>query len=84
MMIREDHCVGCPKEMGCIGSAGMYKDVPVYYCDNCDGDVYADYRIDGIDMCEECAEKYLNDAFEDNTIIEKAEILDIEIERIYT
>lgn len=31
----ENDCVGCPPEMGCLGSSCPYRDVPHYYCDDC-------------------------------------------------
>lgn len=76
----ENQCVGCPTEMGCIGEACPYINVPVDYCDQCHN--YAEYRIDGDDLCEECADKYLNEAFDDLSISEKAEALEIELENI--
>jgi len=67
--------------MGCLGRICRYVDVPVDYCDSCNGEG-AKYRIDGEDYCEECAKEYLKDIFNDLTIIEQAEVLDIDIERI--
>ena len=35
-MVRiENDCVGCPPEMGCLGSSCPYRNVPHYYCDGC-------------------------------------------------
>ena len=31
----ENECVDCPPDLGCIGSACKYKNVPRYYCDIC-------------------------------------------------
>ena len=55
----ENHCVGCPDEMGCLGDACPYMNVKVVYCDCCgyeiDGDVY---EVDGEDFCEDCLKEY--------------------------
>ena len=46
MIKYENECVGCPPEMGCLGSSCSYRDVPHFYCDDCgeeiDGEVYED------------------------------------------
>ena len=90
----ENHCVGCPEGMGCLGSSCPYRNVPVDYCDIC-GSEGAEYRIDGEDYCEDCAEEYLKDTFlnsnikisclrwkNDLTISEKAEALEVDLEKI--
>lgn len=38
MVKYENECVGCPKEMGCIGSSCPYVHVPHYYCDDCESE----------------------------------------------
>lgn len=56
-MIRtENECVGCPPEMGCLGSCCPNRDVPHYYCDKCDTEIGADeiYEVDGFELCEDC------------------------------
>ena len=54
----EDECVCCPKEMGCIGSACQYKNVPYYSCDKCGADEELDgveiYEYDGNHYCPSC------------------------------
>lgn len=35
MIEYENDCVGCPPEMGCLGSMCPYVDVPYFYCDDC-------------------------------------------------
>lgn len=74
----ENHCVGCPTEMGCLGSSCIYMNVPVDYCDQCDSED-AEYTIDGEDYCEDCAKEYLQEVFDDLTISEKAEALDVDL-----
>ena len=57
-MVRyEDECVGCPKEMGCLGDACPYRSVPYYFCDKCGeeidpDDMYCDGDEDH--LCREC------------------------------
>lgn len=49
----EDECVGCPTELGCIGSACPYKNVVRFYCDRC-GEETKLYHYDGEQLCVEC------------------------------
>lgn len=54
-MIRfEDQCVGCPTEMGCLGSACPYMNVPVMICDKCKEEVYELFWYDGEQLCQDC------------------------------
>ena len=78
----EDNCVGCPAELGCLGDVCPYKHMHVDYCDEC-GDDCAEYRIDGKDLCEECAKELLLDMFNDLTIKDMAEVLEADFEYIY-
>ena len=75
----ENHCVDCG--LPCLGRSCPYSHVTVYYCDIC-GDEGAEYTIDGEDYCEECAKEYLKDTFNDLTISEQAEALNIDISSI--
>ena len=77
----ENDCVGCPPDMGCLGRACPYANVPYDYCDICGSDD-AKYRINDEDYCEECVKAYLQDAFDELTILEKAEALDIDVREI--
>ena len=63
-MIRyENHCCGCAvPAYPCIGDSCQYMNVPVYYCDFCDDDIYAKYDIDGEHYCEDCAKNYLKES----------------------
>ena len=55
MIKLENHCVGCPKEMGCMGDACPNRNVEVAICDNCGEEIYGDvYLVDGQDFCEDC------------------------------
>lgn len=72
-----DECVGCPKEMGCIGSGCPYIGLKVYICDLC-GSENALYHMEYQDYCEECARQYLQEAFNELIISEKAKSLGID------
>ena len=50
----ENECVGCPKEMGCLGNSCRYKNVKHFYCDKCGEDVEELYKVDGEELCEDC------------------------------
>ena len=67
-MIRiENDCVGCPKEMGCLGSSCPYRDVPHYYCDECGEEISCLYALQSVwsggisdeFYCEECILDYI-------------------------
>ncbi len=76
MIILEDKCVSCG--LPCVGhSCDYYVAREVCYCDCCCEEV-AIKNIDGKNMCKECAEQYLDNAFHDLSIEEKAEALDID------
>lgn len=60
----EYNCVGCPPEMGCLGSACPNRKQVVWTCDKCDcyledGNAYC---VDGEYLCLDC----LKDAFSVN------------------
>lgn len=64
----ENDCVGCPPEMGCLGSSCPYKDVLHYYCDNCGEEIYEDepFTSDGSDeLCEKCYKEITGEEDED-------------------
>lgn len=72
MIKYENECVGCPPEMGCMGDSCPYRNVPVYYCDECGEEIvdnpgYAEYyTTDGADhLCKDCYEKAMNYLYED-------------------
>lgn len=54
-MVRyEDQCVGCPPEMGCMGSACPNQNVPVWSCDECGDEDVELYDYDGSQLCQSC------------------------------
>lgn len=53
-----NECVGCPKEIGCLGSACPNRKVTRFYCDEC-GEETQLYYYDGQELCINCIEKQL-------------------------
>lgn len=48
-----DECVGCPPEMGCLGSTCPNRNVEHYYCDRCGAEETL-YEVNGEQLCKEC------------------------------
>ena len=65
MIKYEDQCVGCPPEMGCLGSSCPNRNVKVITCDVCGA--YGEYEFDGKQYCESC----LIEVLIDDGVIEK-------------
>lgn len=83
MIKYENHCCSCAvSAYPCIGKSCPNVDVPVYYCDCCDNNIHAEYEIEGSHYCNECTKEYLEETFKDMTIIEQAEILNIQLKRL--
>lgn len=58
-MIRyTNECVGCPREMGCIGDACRFRRVPHFFCDICGDEIYTAAEVyitpDGDHACATC------------------------------
>ena len=53
-----DECVDCPPEMGCVGRACRYRNIPHYFCDQCGEEFMADDLLTDDDgetmLCEDC------------------------------
>ena len=49
----EDECVGCPTEMGCLGSNCKYSNVPHLICDECELETTL-YHFNGRQLCIDC------------------------------
>lgn len=58
MLRVENECVGCPPEMGCLGSSCPYMNVERWYCDECDEEGQL-YEYDGQELCVDCIAKRL-------------------------
>lgn len=50
----ENECVGCPPEMGCLGSCCPNRNVIRLYCDKCKTEVEHLYWSDGEQLCQDC------------------------------
>lgn len=72
-------CVDCG--LPCLGTGCRYYRVAVDICDKC-GDENAEYRVDGEDMCEDCAKKELETLFKELNQQEKEKALDITAEEL--
>ena len=59
MIDYEDRCVGCPPELGCLGSSCPNKNVAVYICDSCDEENEL-YEFEGEQLCIECIKERLD------------------------
>ena len=80
MIKYENHCCDCAVPgYPCMGNSCPYVNVSVHYCDICNDDTYAEYDIEGEHYCKEHAIEYLKEVFEDLTISEQAEVLDISL-----
>jgi len=55
-------CVGCPSHMGCIGSACMYRHVPVLTCDECgcEAEELYEYGVGDGQYCKDCLVELLD------------------------
>lgn len=53
MKVVENECVGCPPEMGCLGSSCPNRNVERFYCDDCGAEETL-YDYDGEEICKDC------------------------------
>lgn len=54
MIQKEDGCIGCPKEMGCLGDTCPMKNGYVMVCDECGNEVDELYEYDNQQVCFDC------------------------------
>lgn len=59
MITYENECVGCPTELGCLGSSCPNRNVPYFYCDECKKDVEELFKWDDKQLCIDCIKKKL-------------------------
>lgn len=59
MIVIENECVGCPPEIGCLGSTCPYLNVKRYYCDDCKDEATL-YNFDEKQLCIDCVAKRLD------------------------
>lgn len=52
----EDECLGCPPELGCAGDRCKNRNVPRFYCDECEEEFEPEelYDYDGQMLCADC------------------------------
>lgn len=79
MKVIEDRCVQCG--LPCLGKSCPNQNVVIYYCDYCQIDE-AEYQLNDKDICNSCAEEYLNFCFEDMSISDKAMLLGVQLKYI--
>lgn len=53
MIEYEDECVDCPPNMGCLGNSCPNRNVPHFYCDECDDETTL-YEFNGRQLCINC------------------------------
>lgn len=80
MIKYENQCVDCG--LPCLGSSCPNRNVAVCYCDECGDECGEYYEIDGEHYCEDCAKQYLREYFDDLSLNEQAEILDINMKGV--
>lgn len=75
MTAYEDRCVGCT-DLGlhCQGSSCKNKNVEVHYCDECKSDGCVAI-LDDEELCESCAETFVDDIWNQLSLSEKIELL---------
>lgn len=49
----ENECVGCPPEIGCMGSSCPNRNVVRFYCDKC-GEETTLYYYEDEELCANC------------------------------
>lgn len=70
----ESLCVDC--QLPCIHGACLYYEVIMHYCDQC-YKKESKYKIDGDDYCEDCAEKFFKDLYDDTSYEDIAKLHNI-------
>ena len=58
MIIVENECVDCPREMGCLGESCPNMNVPHFYCDKCKEEETL-YHYDDEQLCINCIKERL-------------------------
>lgn len=82
MIKYENYCCDCAVPgYPCIRNSCPNVNVPVYYCDICTNDTYAEYDIEDEHYCEEHTKEYLKERFEELSISEQAEILNVSLKK---
>lgn len=79
MLKLENNCVNCG--LHCLGKDCKNVDVPTHYCDYCNKQVLAEYKIEEDDFCKKCANDYLQNLFNDLTIQDRAKVLELTLKK---
>lgn len=83
MIVSENHCCDCATpNYPCRGNSCPYLEMIVYYCDTCNDNTCAKYEIDGKHCCEYHAKEYIKDYFDDLTLSEQADVLNISLKSL--
>ncbi|MBQ2395637.1 MAG: hypothetical protein II304_01175 [Bacteroidales bacterium] len=54
-IVMEDECCGCAvPAYPCLGSACPRRNIPHFYCDECEKEVEELYKTEDGDLCEKC------------------------------
>lgn len=69
----EDHCVDCPREIGCLGKTCPFQNIKVHYCDMCEEEE-SKYIIEDEEYCDICAKDYVAEYFRNLSMSEKMEM----------
>lgn len=80
MIKTENECVQCPDGLPCIGSTCPCLNVSRVYCDKCHDEISGDnevYFINDGHYCEDCANEYIEDWWNNLLMQEKADTLNI-------
>ena len=76
----ENGCVNCG--LPCLHHLCKYYRMESAYCDQCGETAHFEYQ--GVDYCMECAEKFLQEVFNDDfNFQEKAEMVGVDFKDIY-
>lgn len=79
----ENQCCDCAvPAYPCKESDCPLLRVPIYYCDYCGCNCNSLYDIEGEQYCEDCTKKYLKEVFEDLSVEEQAQILEVNMREV--
>lgn len=67
-------CVGCPPEIGCLGSSCPQRNVLHTYCDRCGDEARLFYSFDDEQLCEDCLSAEIDEWWGSLTMTERREI----------
>jgi len=78
MIKYEDECVGCPSEIGCLGSSCPNRNIPHTYCDRCEDEAKLYAHNDNTEqLCKKCMNKEFELAWKELSFEDKCEIFGV-------